>query len=145
LLKVYDEKRFDALRSRASVRCKAARVARVSGGISGIVSTSDGVEARGPSDSRIADGKLRVGRDGGARSVVSGCDSSSLVGLRVEGDRTEDPLVMSESAEKREIGRGLPKLSRLKRSGCGGVGFGGGGGGLLEIGVGGDGPGLSTR
>ena len=41
-----------------------------------------------------------------------------------------EPVVISESAEKREMALGLPKLSRENRSGRGGVGLGGGVGAL---------------
>ena len=60
--------------------------------------------------------------------MVSGDIWTSFGELCEVVDRIGDPLVRSESAEKREMGRGLPTLSRLNRSGWGGVCFGGGGG-----------------
>lgn len=53
---------------------------------------------------------------GGATAADPGREGALVGGERDVGERMGDPLVRSESAEKREIGRGLPKLSRLKRS-----------------------------
>jgi len=59
-----------------------------------------------------------VGRDGGTLAVIFGGNAPTSFNEICEGgDRTGEPLVNSESAEKCETGRGLPKLSRLNRSG----------------------------
>lgn len=46
-----------------------------------------------------------------------------LGGVVELGERIGEPVVMSESTEKRDTGLGFPKLSRLNRSGRGGVGL----------------------
>jgi len=79
-----------------------------------------------------SEGRLRTGSNGASRGGLSGARSSSssgkvdirLGGVFVPGDRMgEFPVVTSESIENREMGLGFPKLSRLNRSGRGGVGF----------------------
>jgi hypothetical protein len=79
-----------------------------------------------------SEGKLRMGNKGADRGGLSGTRSSSssanvdirLGGVCPPGDRIgELPVVISESIENREMGLGLPKLSRLNRSGRGGVGL----------------------
>jgi hypothetical protein len=80
------------------------------------------------------EGMLMVGKVGGSDSAGGGGDggtdggSSVTVGMArggvcETGDLIGEPFVMSESTEKREIGRGFPKLSLEKRSGRGGVGL----------------------
>lgn len=105
----------------------------VSGGTSGTGSTD---ESGGGVTSFVSiiiesEGKLRTGSRGASLGGLSGARSSSSanVDIRLGGvcppeDRMgELPVVMSESMENREIARGFPKLSRLNRSGRGGVGF----------------------
>jgi hypothetical protein len=80
-----------------------------------------------------SEGRLRTGSEGanlvgGLAAVGSSSSSSSKVDIRLGGvvelgDRIGEPLVMSESTEKRDTGLGFPKLSRLNRSGRGGVGL----------------------
>jgi len=79
-----------------------------------------------------SDGKLSTGKRGASLGGLSEPRSSSssgnvdirLGGVFAPGDRIgEFPVVTSESIEKRDIGLGFPKLSRLNRSGRGGVGL----------------------
>lgn len=153
LLKLYDENRLEARRSSGSWRDSAASVDLVSGGTSGMRSTGSGGVVRSVvSGMEIdSDGRLRTGKEGarldpeataGRSSATTSSASSSgrvdirLGGVRFGGERIGEPLVMSESAENRDTGRGLPKLSRLKRSGRGGVGLTVGGGARTGTGMG---------
>jgi hypothetical protein len=79
-----------------------------------------------------SEGKLRMGNKGADRGGLSWARSSSssanvdirLGGVCPPGDRIgELPVVISESIENLDIGLGFPKLSRLNRSGRGGVGL----------------------
>ena len=115
LLKVYEEKRLLARRSRASDRCSAAKVARVSGVTSGM-----GMGFGGGGSERSILGRLKVGRVGAGWSGTAEDDARGGVS-RV---RIGEPLVISESTEKRDTGRGSPKLSRLALSGRGGIRLG---------------------
>lgn len=64
---MYEENRLEALLSKASDRPKAASVARVSGGTSGMASTGVGRSAPGGSGNSIDDdGRLSVGKRGGS-------------------------------------------------------------------------------
>jgi hypothetical protein len=133
LLKLYEENRLEALRSSGSCLDNAASVDLVSGGTSGAGSTEDsgGVTTSPVSIIIDSDGKLRTGSRGanlgglfGGRSSSSGKVDIRLGGVLDPGDRIgELPAVTSESIENRDIGLGFPKLSRLNRSGRGGVGF----------------------
>lgn len=155
LLKLYEENLLDALRSSGSCLDKAASVDLVSGGTSGICSTGSG-GVIGPSTSVMlmdSDGRLRTGSEGArlepdaiadrtSGEASSSASSSARVdirlgGVRLGGDRIGEPFVTSESAENRDVGRGLPKLSRLNRSGLGGVGLTtGGGASAVGMGIG---------
>lgn len=116
-MNVYEENRFEALLSNASDLPRAASVRIVSGGTFGKTSVGAG---RTSSKLRFDEGRFSVGREGakdGAEGSVpsSARGTSDFLGLSVGVVRAGEPLVVSESTEKRDIGR--PKESREKRSG----------------------------
>lgn len=90
-----------------------------------------GVEGSASPNPKVEEGRLSVGRNGGAATVgavgcsSSGNDARALEGLCVEVERPGEPFVISESMENRDTG--FPSESRENRSGCG-IGLGGGGG-----------------
>jgi hypothetical protein len=95
-----------------------------SGGAEGEAEAEAEAEAEtgsGSSDSSSSSGNVPIVRGGVAVVVV--------------GERTGEPFVISESTENRDTGRGFPKLSRLNRSGRGGVGLDTLGAGARMVGI----------